>query len=299
MRLRLQIATALLVLMAGVGSGFAGDGLTMMKVEHAARPAGMGAAFVSIGGDPNGTLYNPANASGITKFTASFGHIAYWENIRLESGYAVMPLGGRTFWHGGIRFAAVDELEQRLAPTLEPDELFDAHDVSFKSGLTFQVTDRIAAGFALGWFIEKIESWRGTAFNADLGVTVQVNKKISTGASITNLGSDFNLTKSGAEASRDISLPTKYTVGGSYRQGQYLGALDFVIEDDELHPHLGAETRIHELFQLRAGYMGNYDSKNVTAGASFTKRNLTVDYAFVPYRNDLGTSHLFNFTFTL
>ena len=72
-----------------------------------------------------------------------------------------------------------------------------------------------------------------------------------------------------------------------------------VIVDYEAHLHLGAEGRLHELFQLRAGYMFNYDSKNITAGASFTKRNFAVDYAFVPYENDLGTSHIINLTFRL
>ena len=66
-----------------------------------------------------------------------------------------------------------------------------------------------------------------------------------------------------------------------------------------MHLHLGAEASVHEMFTVRAGYMANYDSKNISAGVSFNKRNIGVDYAFVPYTNDLGTSHLFNFTFSL
>ncbi|MCK4572725.1 MAG: PorV/PorQ family protein [candidate division Zixibacteria bacterium] len=296
---RLQIVFFLLLTLAVSGTGSAADGLAMMSVEHGARPSGMGAAFVSVTGDPNATQYNPANAAGITKFTASFGHISYWENIRLESGYFAAPLSGRTFLHGGIRFAAVDELEQRLAPTLEPDELFDAHDISFKSGLTYMISDRIAAGLAMGWYIEKIEAWRGSAFNIDLGLNAKASENVNVGLAMTSIGSDFSLSKSGNEGSRDISLPTKYAAGASWRYQRYLGAFDLVYTDDELHAHLGAEAGVHEMFQVRAGYMANYDSKDFTAGASFTRRNLTVDYAFVPYKNDLGTSHLFSLTFTL
>jgi len=29
------------------------------------------------------------------------------------------------------------------------------------------------------------------------------------------------------------------------------------------------------------------------------QRNVTIDYAFVPYRNDLGTTHMFNLRLTL
>ena len=32
---------------------------------------------------------------------------------------------------------------------------------------------------------------------------------------------------------------------------------------------------------------------------TFTKRNIKIDYAFVPYSNDLGSTHLFNFTFSI
>jgi len=277
----------------------AADGVALMKIEHGARPAGMGAAFVSITNDPNGTTYNPAGIIGITKFTASFGHTSYWENVRLESGYFAVNLSSKTFLHGGLRFAMVDDLERRDIPSVDPEDLFDAHDVSFKTGLTYLFSEKVALGLSAGWFFEKIESWRGSAFNLDIGAIIKPKPGLNLGASVTNLGSDFSLTKPGVEGSREISLPTTYTVGGSYQYDRYLGALDIVVIDDEAHVHLGAESRVHEFFMLRAGYMFNYDSKNITAGASFTKNNLTVDYAFVPYTNELGTSHIFNFTFSL
>ena len=126
-----------------------------------------------------------------------------------------------------------------------------------------------------------------------------ITENITFGGSVRNLGGDFSLEKSGTDGSREISLPVSYTVGASYVYQRYLGAANIVILDDEAHLHLGAEADLHELFDVRAGYMLNYDSKNFTAGASFTKRNISVDYAFVPYTNDLGTSHIFNFTFSL
>jgi len=277
----------------------AADGLSMLKNDHSARASGMGAAFVSIGGDPNATAYNPASAVGVDKFTASFGHTFFWERIRVESGYVAAKLASRIYVHGGIRFAAVDELEARLAPTTEPYGLFDAHDVSFKGGLSYRFSDKITVGFAAGWFIEKIEAWRGSAFNMDIGLLASPTDNLNIGASITNIGSDFYLEKRGLRGSRDISLPITYRLGGSYRYQSYLGALDVVILDDKLHLHAGAETNLHRQFVLRAGYMFNYDTKSFTGGASFTKRNMTIDYAFVPFSNNLGSTHMFNFTINL
>jgi hypothetical protein len=287
------------VFFVGANAVHAATGLAMLKTELGARPAGMAAAFVSISETPDAVFYNPANAAGITKFTASFGHTSYWKNIRLESGYVAAQLHSRLYVHGGIRFAVDDNIENREFPTLEPDDFSDAHDVSLKAGLAYRFSERVAAGLAAGWFIEKIGGWRGSAFNIDLGVKAAPKDNVSLGASVTNLGSDFNLEMNGVVGSDDISLPITYRLGGSYRYESYLGALDFLVLDDEFHVHVGAEAQLHELFTLRAGYMFNYDTKNFTAGASFTKRNMTIDYAFVPYSNNLGTSHMFNFTFSL
>jgi hypothetical protein len=274
-------------------------GLAMLRTEHGARPAGMAGAYVSITNDPNAVPYNPANAVGVSNFTASFGHTAYWENIRLESGYFAANLSSQLYLHGGMRFAVVNDIENRQYPTLEPDALFDAHDVSFKAGLAYRISERVAAGLSAGWFIEEIGGWRGSSFNVDLGVQASPANNLNVGASVTNLGHDFRLELSGVVGSDDIPLPTTYRVGGSYRYDSYVGALDVVVLDEKVHPHVGAEARLHEMFMLRTGYMFNYDSKGFTAGASFTKRNMSIDYAFVPFSNNLGTSHMFNFTFSL
>lgn len=291
------ILAVLLTTSAGIGETV--DGLAMMKIEPGARSSGMGGAFVSIGGDPFAPPYNPASASLADKFRISFGHIEYWENVRLETGYFVSPLKGRFSVHGGIRYASLGKIEVRSIPSADPDAIADVNDISFKAGLAYRISDKIAAGFGAGWFMEKIEAWRGTALNFDLGLLATPTPQLALGASVANLGSDFRLEKTGIIGSRDISLPVTYRVGGSYRYQRFLGALDFVVLDNELHAHLGVETRIDTKLAVRAGYMANYDSKNISAGASFTHRNLTVDYAFVPYTNDLGTTHLFNFTIEL
>ncbi|MEW6050064.1 MAG: PorV/PorQ family protein [Candidatus Zixiibacteriota bacterium] len=289
---------SLAILVFGSGA-YAQDGLALMKVEPGARPSGMGSAFVSLTGDPNVSAYNPAGATGGSKFSAAFSHSTYWENIRLENGFFTSPLKGRLFIHGGIRYATIDNLEMRQSPVDIPDALFEANDVSFKAGLAYRFSEKVSAGIGAGWFIEKIESWRGSAFNVDFGIQAVPRPDVRLGAAVTDLGSDFNLTKSGAVSSRDISLPTAYRFGGSYTYRKYLGAADIVVLDDKAHLHLGAESRLHELFQLRAGFMSGYDSKNFTAGASFTRSSLRVDYAFVPYTHSLGTSHIFSFVFEI
>lgn len=269
------------------------DGLALMKTEHGARIAGMGGTFTYDISDPNAVVFNPATAVGTKNFTASFGHTAYWENIRLESGFFATNLSSKTSLHGGVRFAVVDKIEARTTPTDDPDFLFDAHEVSFKAGLSYQLNEKLSLGFAAGWFIQEIGRFRGTAFNVDLGVVMQVNDQLNLSGSVLNLGQSYQLD------SVDISLPTTFRVGGAYTYDKYTGAIEAVVVDDDFHLHSGVQADLHELFSLRSGYMFGYDSKSFTAGASFKKRNITVDYGFVPFGNNLGTSHLFNLTFSL
>ncbi len=275
------------------------DGLALLKTGHGARESGLGEAVVSIADNVNGANYNPAVITSVKQFTASFGHTQYWENINLESAFFASPLSSKINLHGGIRFAAVDDIEKRDNPTADPDALFEFHDVSLKTGFTYLKNEKLSFGFAFGWFFEKNEIWSGSAFNVDLGMHYQTSENIQLGAAVTNLGSSFQLTADGRENSNEISLPTKYSVGANYYYGKYLGAIDFAIVDDEFKLHLGTEADVHELLKVRAGYMFNYDTKDFSAGATFIKRNIKIDYAFVPYSNDLGTTHLFNFTFSI
>lgn len=296
----LTFIIAVAILLAGVPAVAADAGLALLKNEHAARPAAMGAAVASIGADPTVAVYNPAAAVGLDKFTASFGHTIFWDDIRFESGAFGTRLWTDIYLHGNLRLASVDGLELRdEVPSEEPLGNFDSHDLSGRFGLAYRVNDMINAGFGVGWVYEKIESWRGAAFNVDLGVQVQPRPDLRLGAAVIGLGSDLTLTKDGAVSSREIPLPTTWRLGGSYRYHMVLAAADVVIVDEDTHLHLGAEGTVVDYFKLRAGYMTGYDSKDFSAGAAFTIRDVTVDYAFLPFSNDLGTSHLFTVTFSL
>jgi len=284
----------------GTADASTGDGLAMLKNSHTARAGAMGVAVVSLSADPNLIAYNPAAAAGLDRFTASFGHTEHWENIRFESGHFGYGIYPKLYLHGGIRYATDGEIEQRDSPSEEPIGYFDANDFSAKIGAAYMLDSQWTAGVAFGWWFEEIAGWRGSSFNVDLGIQYQATDKLSLGASAIGIGPNMTLERTGQVGSREVTLPTTYSVGGSYRAHEYaLVAGDLVIQDDEAHGHLGIESDLHEIFSLRAGYMLGYDSRDFSAGAAFRKWNITVDYAFVPFSNNLGSSHLFNLTFSL
>ncbi len=296
------IALTLLLSLAGtevLAQNKTVDGAALLKVDATARPAGMGGAFVSIAADARSPIYNPAAAVGGEGFQLSLGHTEYWEDVRLETGVFTKSVSSQWWLHGGIRYGTVDNIEAREIASTEPTSLFDANDVSFKLGLARMVTGNVAVGVSAGWILEKIEAFSGSAFNLDLGVWARPRENLSVGASVTQLGGDLELTASGKGVSETVTLPTIYRAGMSYVFDRYLGAADLVIVDDEVHVHLGAEATVHAMLSLRTGYMTGYDTRSFTVGASFSKREVTVDYAFVPFGENLGNSHLFNLTLSL
>jgi hypothetical protein len=60
-----------------------------------------------------------------------------------------------------------------------------------------------------------------------------------------------------------------------------------------MEERLGLEVRPMPALALRAGYMIGLDAADFTAGAGFKAGRFDIDYAFVPYHDDLGSSHRF------
>ena len=122
---RRNLFSIIIVLLLSAVSFAGDDGLSLMKIGHSARISGMGEAVTAIANDVNGSAYNPASINGLTKFSASFGHVSYWDNVNQESLYFGKGIRQNLFWHGGIRYAGVDDLKAYdLFPTDEPLAFF-------------------------------------------------------------------------------------------------------------------------------------------------------------------------------
>jgi hypothetical protein len=284
------LISGLLILLSP--SAFGLIGVKMLTVETGARPVGMGGAFTSIGGDPFSVAYNPAACWGLEKLSGSLGYSSHWENSRFENGYVVFKKRSMNIF-AGVNFAAIDNLEGRGTVPTSDYLAFDAHDISIKFGTAFELEKNYFLGFSIGWINEKIDTYSDFAFNFDVGLLVTPNPNINIGLAILNFGSTLNL--------RDeaYDIPTTYRGGISYKYRDFTAAADLVRLEDDMYEHFGAEYCFRDMFFVRAGYRAGYDTKNFSAGVGFTKRNLRIDYAFLPYTDYLGTSHLFNLTFHL
>jgi len=286
-----KIFLTLALLFCLSSSAMSATGLKMLTVEAGARPAGMGGAFAAVGGDPYAAAYNPAATWGITQATASVGYNTHWENSHIENAFISFHKKSVVVT-GGLLFAGVNDIEKRTAPTSDFIG-FDAHDVSLKLGAAFELEENYYLGFGLGYMYEKIDTYTGGAFNFDVGLLVTPHPDINIGLAVLNFGSTVNL------RNESFDLPTSYRGGVVYRYDAFRAAADVVNLDGTTHLHVGGEFEAYQGFLLRAGYRTGYDTKDFSAGAGFTKRNLRVDYAFLPYGGNLGNAHMINLTFQI
>ena len=99
-------------------------------------------------------------------------------------------------------------------------------------------------------------------------------------------------------------LPTYVRFGGSYKTVKgnlsYLFGTDGfkVMDGGTFHLHTGAEVGYKETVFLRAGYQTQYENKSFTAGLGLKYKALNLDYAFVPYKNEFGSSNSFSLGLT-
>ncbi|MCX6826839.1 MAG: PorV/PorQ family protein, partial [candidate division Zixibacteria bacterium] len=222
---------AMIIILSGPLS-YAGSGVKLLSVEIGARPSGMGGAFTAVSNDPYSGAYNPASPCGIGPLAASVGYNSYWENIRLENVYASFEKKSITY-SAGVNFAVVDDIQGRGNTATSTYYPFDAHDISFKTGLSMKLDKNIAVGFMAGWIFEKIESYRGSAFNIDIGLLAQLTSKLNIGLAGMNLGPKMQIRE------EKYQLPYAFRAGAVYKLTKFLPVLDFVIQDDDFHAHLG------------------------------------------------------------
>lgn len=288
----MRIIFSLILVLLYCLPAYADSGVKFLSLETGAGPVGMGGAFTAYTAEPYSAAYNPAAIFGIKSMSGSFGHDTYWKNRRFESGY-VSFRKGPIVYNVGLQFSEVSDLEARQTATVDSDYNFSSPNLSLKFAGAFKINKTITAGLSLGWIFEKIDFYRGSAYTADLGLIVKPRPDLTVGLSVLNIGTKMKINV------EEYSIPTTLRVGAVYNYQNFKPALDLVYFDNNMYLHFGGEYKIKDILFLRAGFRTGYDTKDISAGAGFVRRNIRIDYAFLPYKNKLGDSHIFSLTFSL
>jgi len=275
--------------------GAGNTGLSFLKTGVGAREISMGEAVSSITDDGTSVYYNPARL-----FNGANNNVTLMHNASVAD-YTVDYIGAKVSWTKfafgiGVHSASVSDIEIRNAPGALIDK-FSSRDLSIGLSLAYKINPNISIGVTPKFLYEKIYIDESSGMAFDFGANF-TKENINVSFVVANVGSVNEM------KNEVTKLPTYVRFGGSYRTGKgnlsYLfGADGFkVMDGGTFHLHTGAEVGYKEIVFLRAGYQTQYENKSFTAGVGLKYKGLNLDYAFVPYKNEFGSSNSFSLGFT-
>jgi len=287
------------------GTGYRQSGAKFLTLGGGGRAMAMAESYVTENSDPFTVFYNPAALTGQGLWRLGLAHNSYFQNAHGE--YVAMSIpSGRWGFGVGLQFFAVNDIPFRTGPTEQPLSEFDASDALIQMAGAYRVTDRVSVGLAAKGVFEKIDSEVANGVAFDLGGLFQVNDRIAFGAAFNHLGPDISY------ADESDKLPTTFRLGGGYSTADWTVRGELVSPNNESGKfHLGAEyvfvipsegaptVLANAFIAPRAGYAFGYDTRSWAVGFGIGVDRVAVDYAFVPYDDDLGDTHRFGLVFTL
>ncbi|MEO8446127.1 MAG: PorV/PorQ family protein [bacterium] len=272
--------------------GSANTGLSFLKLGVGARAIAMGEAYSSITEDATAFFYNPARLNFGNKSNVTIMHNASIQDMNTDYIAVKFPLSGKLSMGVGLLTTSVNDIEIRNIPGTAIDK-FDARNLSTGISLGYKINPNLSVGVTGKFLYEKIYTDEASGMGFDFG-TNYTKDNYSLAFVVANLGSVNEL------KNKSSKLPSLVRFGGSYKFtkdkfGFNIGAEGFkILDGGKFHAHAGGEVAYKDFAFLRAGYQSGYENRGITTGIGFKYKALHIDYAFVPYTNEFGTSNTFS-----
>lgn len=266
------------------------SGLSFLKIGVGARSLAMGDIMTLDKPDPSSLYHNPASMGLSNHSMLMLMHREWVEDTRIEYFGALIPVGKFRFGVG-INLTSVDNIEIRTVPG--PSQgTFSSKNSTLGLSASYGF-DNISFGFTGKFLYEKFLIDEATGYALDIGAIYNTPWMFQIGLAINNIGS-MNALR--IESSK---LPTMIRIGGSTAfnikdiNSAIVAVTEFVsvFREQKSHIHIGTEFCYQDMFSLRAGIQTNYQSRFFSTGVGFKYNIFAVDYAFVPFEYDFGSTH--------
>lgn len=277
------------------------SGLSFLKLGLGARNIAMGDVGNSASNDVSALNYNPARLADKNNSEIMFMHNEWIQDTRSEA------LGVSTLIWGvpvalGLNVTNVNDIEVRTIASADPLSTFNAHYFFASLSTGFNVYENIALGASVKYLYEGLLSDEATGWAGDIGIKYSTPVKgLNISGVVRNLGTMNKL------RTEKTKLPSECRIGGEYNFGiedsrfSFCSAVEYLkyFDADNSHINLGAEVTYDNFLAIRAGYQTGFEGKNFTTGFGIKWGILKLDYAFVPFTNNLGSVNIISINFNM
>jgi hypothetical protein len=275
-------------------------GFAFLDIPTGARASALGGAYATLGQGAEAAFWNPAGLEQVKGFQIMGGHYELFQKLRHDHfavGFRLFGLG----MSGSVRALYSEPIEER-------DELgnligsFGSHDLEFAYGVGGKVGAGLSAGVSAQVIRERIANSAAMTYAFGLGGAYDPaafpNARVA--IQVTGLGPSGSYALEGGEGEA-VPLPTAVQGGLSYRHGLTSTlALRAALEGRVVRGRnglglVGLEVANPAGAAVRLGFRANDDASSFSVGAGYEIKGLTLDYAYVPLKLDLGDTHRFSF----
>jgi hypothetical protein len=270
-------------------------GFAFLEVPAGARGSALGGAYASRAEGAEAVFWNPAGLAATDGIQVTASHYEFLQNLR----HAQFAVAGKLL--GGGTAVAVRAMYSE--PIVERDAIgneigtFGAHDLEFSVAHGRQIRDRLRAGGSAQLVRERLGDFSATTYSFGLGATWDPAPRLRLGLAVDHLGPAAHYDLDGTRG-EPVPLPTAVQVGGSY--GAAAGGFDLhgTLEGRWTRGRagigmVGAEVAHPSGAAIRVGMRLNDETTGFSIGAGYAVSKLKLDYAFVPFRLDLGDTQRF------
>lgn len=267
-------------------------GLSFLELGFGGRNAAMADLGVITGSGATSQIYNPALLTENKFPQVIFNHQSLLFDVSNQIIGANFSLGNIPF-AAAVQTTSISDIEVRLTPG-EPIAKFNAHYFMANISTGYEILKNLSAGISVKYIYEDLFTDNSNGIGFDFGLFYKnLIEGLNLGASYRQLGSMNNLRSEATPMPENFRLGASYNINlESLSSGIQLacGYLKYA-DADNSHFQMAGEIVIKKSLALRCGYITGFDTKDLTAGAGINWGNFNFDYAFIPYKYDLGSSH--------
>jgi len=273
-------------------------GFAFLEVPAGARGSSLGGAYVTRAEGAEAVFWNPAGLAAADGIQVTASHYEFLQNLR----HAQFALAGKLLGGGtavALRAMYSEAIVERDAIGNEIGT-FGAHDLEISVAHGRVLGNGLRAGGSAQIVRERIGDFSATTYAFGLGSTWDPAPfpRLRLGATADHLGPAAHYDLDGTRG-EPVPLPSAFQAGAAY--GAAAGGLDLSgsLEGRWTRGRagvamVGAEVAHPSGAAIRLGMRFNDETTGFSVGAGYMVPKLRLDYAFVPFRLDLGETHRFS-----